>query len=275
MRDLQHRQLNNKFYFMHDINMRNSYILIFLIIQCLRLSVIDCCNKKVKYELQEGFVYINDVNPKIIINLRYFGDINFVGSKIDGYYKNVGILSKPAADALSNAADMLDADGYSIVIYDAYRPQKAVDNFVRWANSSKYNQLMKLLFFPFVNHNETFDLGYIARRSGHSRGSTVDLTIINKNQTLTDISYISRTLQDGRIITFLNDNTIDMGSSFDLFDLASWSASNLVTQSAQQNRNYLINIMKKSGFNNYEQEWWHFTLQNEPYPNTYFNFNVE
>ena len=239
---------------------------------------LDSCNRNKEgatASLPDGFVYISDLNPNIIINLRYYGLINFVGSVVDGYKANRGILTKEAAEALNNAWKLLDNDGYNLVVYDAYRPQKAVDNFVRWANSTDYNQLMKLLFFPFIDHDKCFDLGYIALKSGHTRGSTIDLTIIKKDTQLEPLKYTSRSLTDDRIITYLNDNTVDMGSSFDLFDLASWSKTSLVNQTAQDNREYLINIMKQAGFNNYEQEWWHFTLANEPYPNTYFNFDVE
>ena len=225
--------------------------------------------------LPNGFVYIEDINPSITINLRYFSKINFVGSVIDGYKANRGILTKEAALALNNAWKLLDNDGYNLVIYDAYRPQKAVDNFVRWSNNPNYDRLMKLLFYPYIDHDKSFEEGYIAAKSGHTRGSTIDLTIIKKDKNLDPLSYAARQLADGRIITFINDGTEDMGSSFDLFDTASWSASTLLNQTNQNNRAYLIDIMKQCGFKNYEQEWWHFTLLNEPFPDTYFNFDIQ
>ncbi len=161
-----------------------------------------------------------------------------------------------------------------MVIYDAFRPQKAVNHFARWSESSEINEDMKEYFFPYVDHDKAFDLGYIAKKSGHSRGSTIDVSIIKHDDKLHEIEYVTRILNDGREFTFINDNTVDMGSHFDLFDEASWSLSTLVPEEAQINRKLLIDTMAEVGFVNYDKEWWHFTLENEPFIDTYFDFEI-
>jgi D-alanyl-D-alanine dipeptidase len=228
--------------------------------------------------LPEGFVYLGDINPEIMINLIYFNDFNFVGKGINGYENNVVILTQEAAEALNAAWEIFQKDGYNIVIYDAYRPQTAVDNFIAWSGDENYDNEMKKVFFPYIDHSDAFNFGYVAAKSSHTRGSTVDLTIIKKEnefKLLKDSELIEKTLNDGRKILYIDDGTLDMGSSVDLMDEASNSNSKLISDDAQKNREYFIKVMNDCGFENYPTEWWHFTLRDEPFPETYFNFDVK
>lgn len=226
----------------------------------------------------KGFVYLHEVDPTILVSLRYLNNENFVGKPVDGYKKSVVIMTKQAADALKQAHDEFKKDGYRLVVYDAYRPQQAVNHFMRWSEDVN-DQVKKSHYYPRVNKADVFELGYVAKKSGHSRGSTIDLTLIKQDQQLHDIKEEKRTLLDGYTITFLDDGTIDMGSSFDLFDTASHFENNLIAEEFKKLRTYLKNVMEKYGFKNYAEEWWHFTLKDEPYSaikdDSYFDFAVE
>lgn len=226
----------------------------------------------------KGFVYLHEVDPTILVSLRYLTHENFVGTPVDGYKEPVVIMTRHAAEALKKAQETLSRDGYCLVIYDAYRPQQAVNHFIRWSENCN-DQCKKSQYYGRVNKSEVFDLGYVARRSGHSRGSTVDLTIIKTNKTLQPIQEKKRILADGHEIIILDDGTVDMGSSFDLFDDASHTDSDLIEEKYKKRRKYLKNVMGLHGFENYSEEWWHFTLKNEPFPkdqeSSYFNFLVE
>ncbi len=202
--------------------------------------------------LPEGFVYLDDVIPGIRLEMRYYTDNNFTGRRVDGYLKPVCIISKPAALALKNVQNDLLAFGLELKIFDAYRPQAAVDNFIRWAADTGDTK-MKKEYYPDVDKTNLFRDGYIASRSGHTRGSTVDLTII----------------QSG------SGKELDMGGPFDFFGPISWPDSSMVPAVMRANRLLLRTLMIRYGFNPYEKEWWHFTLANEPFPKTYFNFPVE
>ena len=227
-------------------------------------------------KLPDGFVYLDEINSNIISNLLYFTNINVTGAPIKGYKANRAILTRQAALALDEAWKEFDSNGFNVVIYDAYRPQKAVNHIIEWSSNETADQSMKAYFYPYINHSDIFNLAYFARKSGHTRGSTIDMTIIAKEAVkLKEIKPIQRTLADGRIITYLDDGTVDMGSSFDLLDLASSGNSELVPPDARLNRSKFIEIMDKAGFNNNKREWWHFSLRNEPYPDTYFDFDVE
>ncbi len=226
----------------------------------------------------KGFVYLNEVDPTIIVSLRYATNENFVGKPVDGYKKPVAIMTKRAAEALKKVQDRVKKDGYSLVVYDAYRPQQAVDHFVRWSEDVN-DQLKKTQYYPRVNKADVFDLGYVAKRSGHSRGSTVDLSLIKDSKSLHEIKERNRKLLDGYTVKILDDGTIDMGSSFDLFDAASHYENNLIKDKFKKLRTYLKNVMEEFGFKGVTEEWWHFTLKNEPFPadkdDSYFNFVVE
>jgi D-alanyl-D-alanine dipeptidase len=231
-------------------------------------------NTSLAAELPKDFVYLKDIEPTIIENLRYFSNENFMGRKIDGYKANRVILTSEAAIALVKIQQELLKNGYSLVIYDAYRPQRAVDFFMKWSKDSN-DQVAKEKYYPDINKADVFKLGYVAEKSGHSRGSTVDLSIIRIGDSLKPITFQKRQLKNGSIIPFLDDGSVDMSSSFDLFGEASHHDSNLIETEFLARRNYLRGIMKKNGFNDYPEEWWHYTLKNEPFPDTYFDFVVE
>lgn len=203
--------------------------------------------------LPEGFVYVDEVIPSIKQELRYFGNNNFVGRPIHGYRANRVILTKSAASALRVVQEELSIFGLSILVFDAYRPQQAVDDFVTWSKDLSDTKT-KSTYYPRVSKEILFAQGYIAERSGHSRGSTVDLTIVSKNAPF---------------------EPLDMGTGFDFFGPESWPNYAGISTQQRANRLLLQNIMVKHGFNPYPQEWWHFTLKNEPFPNTYFNFPVQ
>lgn len=227
--------------------------------------------------MQESFVYLDEIDSSILFDIRYAGPINFTGSVIDGYHTNRPVMTRDLAHALSKIQKIIDKDGFSLVIYDAYRPQKAVEHFLRWSQDS-HNQSMKTKFFPYIDKENSFDLGFISKRSAHSRGSTVDLTIIEKNKPLRqthDLKYQTRTLNDGREILFIDDGTVDMGSHFDLFDEASFHQNSLMSEHHMANRKYLRDVMMSNGFDDYRKEWWHYSLLAEPFPETSFNFDVK
>lgn len=203
-------------------------------------------------ELPKGFVYLDNVIPGIMIELRYAGSNNFVGHPVDGYESERCIMSAEAANALKQAQNELKKFGLGLKIFDAYRPQRAVDHFVRWAADTSDTK-MKSQYYPQVKKSELFARGYIAARSGHSRGSTVDLTLID----------------------LATGDELDMGSPWDFFDEQSHTRYANISGQARANRMLLNAVMLKCGFSEYKYEWWHFTLKNEPFPETYFDFVVE
>ena len=202
--------------------------------------------------LPEGFVYLDEAIPEIVIDLKYTTGDNFVGQPIDGYEHGRAILSEPAAAALAEVQVALQPFGLGLMVFDAYRPQRAVDHFVRWGLDLD-EQRTKPDFYPDVAKEDLFEEGYIAARSSHSRGSTVDLTIVYRDEA-------------GAV------HELDMGSDYDFFGPISWPDSPAVTAQQRANRALLHNAMIAHGFNHYPQEWWHFTLSDEPYPDSYFDF---
>lgn len=227
-------------------------------------------------KLPQGFVYLKDIAPSIIEDIRYCTKENFIGKQIRSYIQPRAILTLKAAQALALVQEHVLKDGYSLVIYDAYRPQAAVDSFVEWGEDLIARDMQRN-YYPRIEKKDIFTLEYIAPRSSHSRGSTVDVTIIDKHvkpKKLPEINCCERTLSDNSKIIYLDDNTKDMGTSFDLFDIASHHDSNLVSEDASHNRNYLRARMQQYGFLSYYAEWWHYTLKDEPFPDTYFNFDV-
>ena len=213
------------------------------------LSVVGQANA-----LPEGFVYLEEVIPDAKVELRYYTTDNFIGERIDGYFEPRCILTKAAAGALKRVQEDLKPFGLGLKIYDAYRPQQAVNHFVRWAKDLQDTR-MKSKFYPEVEKRDLFSQGYIAEKSSHTRGSTVDLTIV---------SIDSETMA----------GELDMGTGFDLFSPQSWPDNRSMSPAQRAHRLLLQTLMKKHGFNPYPQEWWHFTLKNEPYPDTYFDFPV-
>lgn len=198
------------------------------------------------------FVDISRIADNIRTDIRYYSGNNFVGRRIDGYRCPLALLTEEAAKQLKNAADRLKEKGFGLVIFDAYRPQKAVDCFVRWAKDESDDK-MKPMYYPDVDKTKLFSLGFISARSSHSRGSTVDLSLYD--------------LQSGK--------DVDMGSGFDFFGEISHSdCRSLITDKQFENRQVLRKAMTEAGFLPLQEEWWHFTLENEPYPDTFFDFDI-
>src|SRR3990167_7352767 len=226
-----------------------------------------------RVSLPDGFVYLDEIDSTIQSSLRYHSNNNFIGRPIDGYKASRVILTREAANALSKAQDRFKTDGYSIVIYDAVRPQTAVNNFMQWSKDPT-DQMMKALFYPRINKEDVFKLGYVAAKSGHSRGSTVDISLLPLGTSLHEPTPQPRKLKDFEF-SYLEDGTVDTGSHFDLFDKASHYENDLISEEHQRLRRYIKGVMESCGFNNYAEEWWHFTLKDEPHPNTYFDFPIE
>lgn len=198
-----------------------------------------------------NFVDASQIVPGLVLEMRYAGSNNFVGRPIDGYQATVCLLTRQAATALASAQADLARFGLGLKVFDCYRPARAVANFAAWARDLN-DQAHKAEYYPNVDKSQLFTLGYIAERSGHSRGSTVDLTVID----------------------LTTHAEIDMGSRFDLFDTRSWPTDQTVTAAQRANRLMLQSVMRAHGFNPLREEWWHFTLAREPYPRTYFDFVV-
>lgn len=201
--------------------------------------------------LPEGFVYVKDVIPAVQEDIRYAGSHNFVGCPVDGYFAPRAVLRREAALALKAAAEAFAKKGYGLLIYDAYRPQRAVDHFVRWAQDESDTK-MKAEFYPTLEKSELFPKGYIAVRSGHSRGLTVDLTL-----------------------TDAQGKEIDMGGEFDWFSKISSHDYADLTPQQKENRRLLRRGMEAAGFGAYSEEWWHYTLQNAPATQEYYDFPIE
>jgi D-alanyl-D-alanine dipeptidase len=197
-----------------------------------------------------------------------------MGRPVCGYKGQRIVCTQQCAAALQRVHERVQQDGYRLVVYDAFRPQRAVDDFARWSEDLT-DQCQKGSYFPFVEKSRVFELGYVALKSGHSRGSTVDVTLIRTEVPLKkEVTRTERVFVDGRTLPFLDDNTVDMGTSFDLFDEASHHDSSLVVKEHLANRNYLRQVMQECGFRALQDEWWHYTLENEPFPETYFDFDI-
>lgn len=198
-----------------------------------------------------GFVSLGEAIPDLLLDIRYYGTFNFIGERIEGYEEPAALLSREAAAALKEASDEAVGLGYRLKVFDAYRPQKAVDHFMRWAGNPG-DERMKVYFYPDLDKREVIPRGYIAEHSGHSRGSTVDLTL-----------FSMATQQDA-----------DMGGTFDFFGERSHPDFGEISETQHLNRMLLQRIMTGHGFRPLPEEWWHFTLEKEPWPDTYFTFPV-
>ncbi|KAA3657697.1 MAG: D-alanyl-D-alanine dipeptidase [Calditrichaeota bacterium] len=227
-------------------------------------------------KLQAAFVNVKDVTPSIVLDLRYLSEHNFVGKRINGYHVEKCILTREAAVALRKVQGELVPFNLSLKIYDAYRPQRAVDHFVEWAKNLA-DTSMKREFYPTVEKKHLFRDGYIASKSSHSRGSTVDLTIVSlplkPEEKYANGDSLCECTRPA--VQRFGDNSLDMGTGYDCFDTLSWTADRNLTENQRANRLLLKTLMEKHGFKNYSKEWWHFTLQDEPFPDTYFDFVIE
>jgi len=226
--------------------------------------------------IPDEFTEIRTVAPDVLMDIRYHTPHNFVGTRVDGYKAPKCYLTRQAARALAGAQKELVASGLSLKIYDCYRPQKAVNHFVRWA-AALDDTATKAEFYPEVDKKNLFKDGYIAQKSGHSRGSTVDLTIVTIPAAPQEKYLPHKNLR----ACFLprerrfRDNGIDMGTGFDCFDVKSHTLNRTIETSPRLHRALLKTIMEKHGFVNYDKEWWHYTLKGEPFADTYFDFDVE
>lgn len=205
-------------------------------------------------DIPEGFVELKTYIPTIILDIRYFNSDNFVGTRINGYKAPKALLTVHAAKALRNVQSELAAFGLGLKIYDAYRPQQAVDHFISWSKDSNDTK-MKSIYYPEINKEDLFEEGYLTDKSSHSRGSAIDLTIISLHETVPE--------------------ELDMGTNWDFFGPESWPQSFKVSPQQRANRMFLYHMMSKYGFKPHDKEWWHFTLVNEPYPNQYYDTPIQ
>jgi len=207
-----------------------------------------------KMDSRADFITLPAACPVIVVDARYAGVNNFLGEVVRGYLAPIAILEKNAANKLCQAAnELFKSRGLTFKVFDAYRPTQAVDHFMQWASTPENNLAIKQQYYPKLERNQLIPLGYIAAVSGHSRGSTVDLTL-----------YDPKTHTE-----------LDMGGSFDFFDEVSHTDHSTISELARKNRQLLLQVMQTAGFKNYAKEWWHFTLNQEKFPDQYFNFLVK
>lgn len=225
--------------------MKKIFLTILMILSFIKLAEAS----QISYD-KSDFAPVSRVVYDAAYDIRYYSSNNFTGNRIKGYNAPIAYMTKESLKALAVAAEDLRKQGYRILVWDTYRPQKAVDNFVEWINNP--NDEGDKAFFPDLQKTDLIKGNYIAEKSGHSRGSTIDLTLIKK---------------DG--------SCVDMGGVFDLFSEISHPDYKKLTKKQKNNRKILYNAMTKAGFTGIDSEWWHFTLKNEPYPDTYFDFNIE
>jgi D-alanyl-D-alanine dipeptidase len=204
----------------------------------------------VRAQAPAGFVDAAAVVPGLVVDMRYFSTNNFVGERIDGYERPRCLLTAQAAQALARVQRELSSRELGLKVFDCYRPARAVAHFLRWAK--RIDDVKKAEFHPDISKRDLFRLGYLATRSGHSRGSTVDLTLVRR----------------------ADRSELDMGTIYDFAGRQSWIADKTVSVEAQKNRALFAQAMVRGGFRPYHKEWWHFTLVNEPFPDTYFDFPV-
>lgn len=225
--------------------------------------------------LPDGFVYLRDVAPSIRQDMRYFGRHNFIGRPIAGYLAPECILTARAARALAEVQAELAPSNLSLVVYDCYRPQRAVDDFLAWGRIPA-DQKMKAEFYPRVDKADFVKLGYVSDKSGHTRGSTVDLAIVPSSAVVPAPYRDDAPKIDCAAPANVRwrDGSLDFGTAFDCMDEASHIDMISIPPAAQYNRALLHDLMLKHGFKDYQQEWWHYTLRDEPFPQTYFDFPV-
>lgn len=221
-----------------------------------------------------AFVDLHDVAPTIVIEMRYRTTHNFLGRRVPGYRESTCILTRQAAEALARVQAQVTQTGYTLKVYDCYRPQRSVDAFVAWAKDLDDTR-MRAEFYPRVRKSRLFKDGYIAERSGHSRGSTVDLTLVRTPPRRQETYTRGDRLRDCTAKARFRDNSIDMGTGYDCFDPLSHTFNGRVKGKQRANRLRLRAAMIAAGFKGLKEEWWHFTLRDEPFPETFFDFPVE
>jgi zinc D-Ala-D-Ala dipeptidase len=231
---------------------RHGAVVVVMVLACT--GVVLFLGETAAAELPDRFVFVEHVVPGVKVDLRYITANNFLGRPVAGYMGPACILTRVAAEALAKVQMDLNRFGLGLKIFDAYRPQRAVDDFVRWGKDLKDTK-MQAEYYPRVRKEDLFTEGYIAEKSSHSRGSTVDVTIVYADSSG-------------------SESELGMGTPFDFFGPESWPNSTLVSPVHRGLRMLLCMLMQKHGFEPYAKEWWHFTLKDEPFPNTYFDFPV-
>ena len=251
-----------------DLKKNNQILLLSALLLC---AILASCRREVKTEASSvdvydnsQFVTITDVVPDVILEIRYFGTYNFVGDRIDGYEEPTALLTRQAADSLKAVSDDVKEQGYRLKIYDAYRPQRAVDHFVRWSKDFS-DARMKQYFYPDLEKDMLFPLEYICEKSGHTRGSTVDLTLF-------DMTTEKELDMGGTFDWFGHESHPDFGGNPETFV---YTPNDSITEVQFRNRMILRKAMLSHGFKPMTTEWWHFTLADEPFPDTYFDFPVK
>ncbi|WP_284322661.1 M15 family metallopeptidase [Dyella acidisoli] len=231
-------------------------------------------NFKLEKQRPHDIVDVSKTIPQMQFDMRYFSSHNFVGRQVHGYEEPACLLTASAVAALKQVEDKLLPMGLTLKAYDCYRPQSAVDDFAHWATDPN-DAKMKAEFYPAVPKDRLFDEGYVAAHSGHSRGSTIDLTIVPLGSTIPSVDG-KTTLVDcaAPAAVRVPDNSLDFGTGYDCFNEASHPSFKNISAQAKANRLLLQSLMVDAGFVSIDTEWWHFTLNNEPYPNTYFDFPV-
>lgn len=223
--------------------------------------------------LPEPFVYLSDIDSRIQQDMRYAGGNNFLGRPVKGYGAGQCILTRETALSLKKVQDALLKNNYSLKVYDCYRPAQGVRDFVTWSQDER-DQKMKQQYYPDVDKSDLFDRGFISSRSMHSRGNTVDLTIVPANSTVPPFAEGSKLVAcDKPAEQRLPDNSLDFGTGFDCFSSKSRTASSLIPETAQENRRMLVDAMAAEGFANYPKEWWHFGKRGAAMPEAY-NFPI-
>ena len=256
------RQLVNPF----GVPIRRGLVLIIMMLPALAWA---------NSALPKGFVYLRDIDPTIVQDIRYAGSHNFVGRPIRGYLAAECILSAPAANALEKVQRMLAENELALIVWDCYRPKRAVEDFVEWSRDPAHSE-MKAEFYPLTDKKRLFDLGYLAKPSAHSRGSAVDLGIVP-----TAISSVPRPNPPGSLKACTSpkgerfeDGTIDFGTGYDCLDALGNTSNPLAGRIALHNRQTLRSYMKAAGFRPYAKEWWHFELIDEPFGRDGFDFEI-
>ena len=253
----------------------NPFPPIFLLYFVLTIALLPTA-QSIAQERPDNFVEIRSVVPSIVVDLRYFSAHNFIGKPIEGYKAEKCFLTRKAALALQAVQNELRPFNFSLKIYDAYRPQRAVNHFIRWAKN-RDDTTMRTEFYPMVEKKYLFRDGYIAARSSHTRRSTVDSTIVPLTLPEQPDFTPGEKLCSCKVAASQRfaDNSIDMGTGYDCFDTLSWTADTTLSTGQRANRLLLKTVMEKHGFKNYSREWWHFTLRDEPFPETYFDFEIK
>lgn len=233
-----------------------------------------CCHAE--STMPDSFVDVGTRIPSILLDIRYYGPHNFIGERVEGYNAPKCLLTREAAAALAMVQKELEAQSLSLKVYDCYRPQRAVDHFVRWAQDMNDTKTKKE-FYPTIKKRDLLRKAYIGARSGHSRGSSVDLTIVPLPAPEQPMYQQGDVLHECYLPAgkHFQDNSLDMGTGFDCFHELSHTMNRKTEKKHMRNRLLLKNTMEKHGFKNYAREWWHFTLRREPFPKTYFDFAVE